>query len=116
MFSKILATFTTAAPTGVALRDLITGIGAALAVLGVLGFLTEEQVAELTKQAPALVTALGAVIYAGMSIYRILFKSSSDTAAAVAKKVDSKLDPTLPVVIMTPEQNKPNIVVQPVGK
>jgi hypothetical protein len=102
MLGKLLKPLTTAAPLGVATRDLVTGIGAILAMLGILGFLTDEQVAELTKQAPALLTALGTLIYVSMSIYRALFKSSSDKAAEVAKEVDAKIDPNSPVVIKTP--------------
>ena len=115
MFEKLLAPFTTAAPSGVALRDLITGAGAVIAVLGVLGFLTPEQVAELTKQAPGLLVAAGTLIYGGMSVYRILFKSSSDKAAEVARQVDAKIDPASTVVIKTPPGVK-DIEVKPVQK
>ena len=112
MLGKLFSPLTTAAPSGVALRDLITGVGAVIAMLGVLGFLTAEQVAELTKQAPSLLTAIGVVIYGAMSIYRVFTKSSSDKAAAAAKQIDTLLDPQEPVRIQTPGA-MPDILVMP---
>jgi len=112
MLSKLLTPFTTAAPVGVAMRDFITGIGAILAMLGVLGFLTDDQVAELTRQAPAVLTAIGTLIYGAMTIYRSLTKSSSDKAAEAAKQIDAKVPKEAQVVIKTPG-GRPDIVVQP---
>ena len=48
---------TTARPVGVAIRDGVVIIGSIIAVLGVLGLLSPEQVAELTQAAPAFMTA-----------------------------------------------------------
>lgn len=101
---------TTARPVGVAVRDGIVIVGSIIAVLGVLGLLTPEQVAELTQAAPALMTAIGAAITGGMSAYRILTKSHSDKAAEVAKEVDAKVPPAAPVEIKTPS-GVPDILV-----
>jgi hypothetical protein len=113
MFGKLTSIFTTAQPVGVATRDIITGLGAILAMLGVLGFLSEQQVQELTRQAPAVLTALGPVIYGGMTIYRTLFKSSSDVAAEVARQVDDRvIGQGTSAVVETPA-GLPNIEVRP---
>lgn len=101
---------TTARPVGVAVRDGVVVIGSIIAVLGVLGLLTPEQVAELTQAAPAFMTALGAVLAGGMSIYRVVTKSHSDKAAEVAKEVDAKVPAAAPVEIKTPP-GVPDIVV-----
>lgn len=101
---------TTARPVGVAVRDGIVIAGSIIAVLGVLGLLSPEQVAELTQAAPAFMTALGAVITGGMSIYRVVTKSHSDKAAEVAKEVDAKVPAAAPVEIKTPP-GVPDIVV-----
>ena len=112
---KLISIFTTAAPVGVATRDLVTAFGAILAMLGVLGLLSQEQVDELTKQAPVVFTALGTLIYAAMTIYRSFAKSSSNKAAAAAKEIDAKIPKADPVVIERPGYVA-NIVVPPDGK
>lgn len=104
--------FTTSAPIGVLMRDIALALGSVLTVLGVLGLLSDEQVRDLTEQAPVLFTALGAVIAAAVSIYRTVTKSSSDKAAEVAKQVDEKLPASETVVIRTPGKQA-DIVVPP---
>lgn len=106
--------FTTAAPTGVAVRDITVIVGAVITVLGVLGLLDEEQRKTLTEQAPELMTAVGTLITIGTSIYRVVTKSHSDKAAEVAKEIDAKIPEAEPVVIKTPS-HQPDIVVQPKG-
>lgn len=110
MFEKLLSPLTTATSLGVATRDLVMSVGAIITVLGVLGFLDEEQVKGLTEQVPTLLTALGAVAWAGVSIYRIVTKSSSDKAAEAGKKIDAELPAASPVVIRTPEGQSDIIV------
>jgi len=117
MLGKLLSPFTTAAPVGVALRDVVVALGALITLLGILGVLTPEQVKELQRivedvsgQWPALMTAFGFLLGAGMSIYRIVFKSSSDKAAEAGKQIDAKLAPEAKVEIVTPGSG-PNIVV-----
>lgn len=102
MLGKLFSPFTTAAPIGVVMRDIALAVGSILTVLGVLGLLSEEQVAALTEQAPVLFTSIGAVIAASVSVYRTITKSSSDKAHEVAKQVDQKVPPSAPVVITTP--------------
>ncbi|HTV67503.1 MAG TPA: hypothetical protein VMF90_03105 [Rhizobiaceae bacterium] len=115
MLEKLLSPLTTAKASGVVLRDAIVVVGSIIAILGMLGFLSPEQVEELTRQAPALLTALGTAIVAGMSIYRAVFKSSSDKAAVAAKEIDTKLPVNASVKIETPA-GQPDIVVTPAGK
>ncbi len=110
ILSTIFKPLTTAEPVGVVSRDLIVIVGSIIAVLGALGLLTPQQVAELTKQAPALMAAIGTIMVAGMSIYRAVFKSTSDKAAAAAKQIDAKLPKDAPVKIETPG-NAPDIIV-----
>lgn len=110
MLGKIFSPFTSATAGGVATRDVTMIIGAILAVLGVLGFLSEDQVKSLTEQAPVIFTAIGTVVTIGMSIYRIITKSSSDKAAEAAKEIDAKVPVSSPVEIVTPG-NAPNIIV-----
>lgn len=99
ILSTIFKPLTTATPAGVATRDLVVIVGSIIAVLGALGFLTPDQVAELTRQAPVLLTAIGTIMVAGMSLYRALFKSSSNKAAEVAKQVDKSIPKNVDVAI-----------------
>jgi len=117
ILTSILKPFTTAKAGGVVLRDVVIAVGSIIALLGILGVLTPQQVADLTKavedlsgQWPAIVAAFGTLMAVGMSIYRTLTKSSSDKAAEVAKEVDAKVPVASPVVIKTPE-GKPDIIV-----
>ena len=88
MLGKITSIFTTASSTGVALRYGSTIVGAILAILGVLGALSPEQVDELTRQMPILLSAIGGLVAAVVPIYATVTKSSSDKAAEIAKAVD----------------------------
>lgn len=110
MLEKILSPFTTAKASGVATRDITMMIGAILAILGALGFLTPEQVEALTSQAPVMFTAAGVILAGAVSTYRVLTKSSSDKAAEAAKKIDAELPASAKVEIVTPG-DKPNIIV-----
>ena len=101
--------FTTANSIGVVLRYLGTIIGALLAIAGILGVLTPEQIAEITQkvrdisaQLPELLTAIGALMAIVIPAYAAVTKASSDKAAEVAKEVDAKVPTESPVVIKTP--------------
>lgn len=107
-----LKLLTTAEPIGVATRDIVVIVGAALTVLGTLGLLTEEQVQTLTEQAPILLASLGAVMTVGMSVYRTITKSMSDRAAEVAKETDAAIPPSQTVTVKTPA-GEPDIKVGP---
>lgn len=114
---KLLSIFTTAAPIGVATRDIVVIIGAVLSMLGILGVLTPEEISQLraivddiTGNWPAIMASVGVITTAGMSVYRILRKSSSDKAAEAAKKIDAQVPKEASVVIKTPA-GKPDIVV-----
>jgi hypothetical protein len=117
MLEKLLKPFTTATGGGTIFRDVFIMIGTVIGLLGAIGVLTPEQAAELNKtvetlsgQWPALVAAIGAVMAAGMSIYRAIFMSSSNKAHEAAKEIDEKLPAKADVVIQTPG-NQPDIVV-----
>lgn len=109
MLGNLLKPFTTATAGGTVFRDVFIMISTMLGLLGMVGVLSPEQVEELKKivedlsgQWPAIMLALGTIGAAGMSIYRALFKSSSNKAAEVAKEVDAKIPPAETVVIKTP--------------
>lgn len=117
MWDALLKPFTTATAGGTVFRDAFIAVSSIVAVLGTLGVLGPEQVEALRQavdnisgQWPQIVTALGAVGAAGMSIYRALYKSSSDKAAEAAHQIDTQLAPAEPVVIKTPS-GQPDITV-----
>jgi hypothetical protein len=115
MLGKLLTPFTTAAPIGVAIRDVAVSLGVILATLGTLGMLSAEQVDQFrsyleTITDPTVIAAFGVLLGAGTSIYRIVAKSMSDKAAEVAKEVDAKIPKADPVEIKTPGPG-PNITV-----
>lgn len=91
MFEKILTPITTAAATGVAFRYISTIAASLLAMLGIMGWLSAEQVAGLTKAIPELLAAVAAVWAIAVPIYAMVTKSSSDPAAEVAKQADAIL-------------------------
>jgi len=100
---------TTATSIGVAVRYLTSIVGAVVAILGALNWLTPQQVEALTQQVPVLVAAVAALVAAVVPAYAIITKSFSDKAAEVAKAVD-KAPPTSDVLIETPG-NMPNIKI-----
>ena len=102
MLKSITGIFTTAAPVGVATRDLTVIIGAMLTLIGVFGFLTPEQVEAIRQEVPGLLAALGAVAMAGTSVYRIVAKSLSDQAAEAAKEMDRKAAQGVSTDVKTP--------------
>lgn len=117
MLETLLRPLTTARAGGVVFRDAFIAVGSIIALLGVVGVLSPEQVAELKRiiedisgQLPAILAALGAIMTAGMSVYRAVYKSSSDKAAEVAAKVDASVPPSKTVHIKTPD-GVPDIVV-----
>lgn len=112
MFSKLFNPLTTATSVGVAIRYLTTIVGSVLAILGVMGWLSPEQSAELERLVPELLGALGALAALAVSVYAVITKSSSDKAAEAAKQIDAKVPKHDPVVIKTPGDG-PNIVVPP---
>lgn len=117
MLEKLLKPFTTSTAGGTAFRELYQLVTALITILGILGWLSQDQVTALLAQlktlaSPEMVAAVGAILFALMSIYRIFFKSSSDKAAEVAKKVDAEIPAAASVVIQTPV-GQPDIVVKP---
>lgn len=88
MLKHILTPFTTASSIGVAIRYTSTIIGAIVTILGFLGWLTPEQVEQLTQAMPELATAIGALVMAGIPVYAIITKAFSDKAAAAARVID----------------------------
>lgn len=108
---------TTATSLGVATRYAITIIGAIVTILGILGWLTAEQVKDvmqkvqdISAQLPALLAAVAGLVTLAAPIYAMLTKSSSDKAAKAAKQIDLKIPPSQDVVIQTPV-DVPDIVV-----
>lgn len=109
MLDKLLSPLTTARPIGTVIRDLFVALGAVVAILGIIGILSPEQVTAIRQQidvvsgqAPALVLAIGVLLTAVTSILRTLKFSSSDKAAEAAKAIDKEIPPSAPVVIQTP--------------
>lgn len=101
---------TTATSVGVAIRYAITIAGTILAILGILGWLTPQQVDVLSTKVPELLGAIGALVAAIIPLYAALTKSSSDKAASAAKEIDKQIPANSDVVIQTP-QGVPDIVV-----
>ncbi len=108
---------TTATSIGVALRYLITIAGSVLAILGIVGWLTPDQVQELSQkvqdisaQLPGLVAAVSGIVAIAIPAYATITKSSSDKAAEAAKEIDKNLPADAAVIIKTPA-NVPDIVV-----
>lgn len=99
---KIYNPLATASSIGVATRYVLTIASTIITILGILNWLTPEQVAALSKQVPELVGAFSALVVAALPLYAIITKSSSDKAAEIAKKVDEKVPESAPVVIQTP--------------
>ncbi len=112
MLAKVTSIFTTAAPTGVSLRYLGVILGSMLTLIGIMGWLTPEQVTALQNEVPGFVSALGTLGTAVIAIYAVVTKSSSDKGAEVAKQVDAKIPADAPVVVKTPAGQQ-DIVVQP---
>lgn len=115
MLEKLFKPFTTSSATGVTVRDITAYIGAIIAVLGILGWLSPEQIDALKAQVdtltdPKILTAIGLLLSSVVSVYRIFFKSSSDKAAGAAKAIDKEVAPDATVVIKTPD-GQPDIVV-----
>lgn len=110
MLSKILAPLTTATSAGVALRYLTAMAGSILAILGILGWLSPEQVEALSKQVPDLLAAIGGLAAILIPIYATLTKSSSDKAAEAARAIDREVPAQATVLIKTPA-GQPDIVV-----
>lgn len=113
MLQKIFKPFVTATVTGVSTRYATVIISTLLTFAGLLGWLTAEQIAALKESVPTLVTAVAALVAAGIPVYAAITKSSSDKAAEAAKQIDQKLPKDEPVVIQTPDPHKPNIFVPP---
>lgn len=119
MFEKLTNPLTTASSLGVALRYIGTIVSSIVAILAIMGWLTPDQVAEITRkveaisgQVPGLVAAVSGLIAMLIPLYAILTKSSSDKAAEAAKQIDKQIPPSAPVEIVTPGA-APNIVVPP---
>lgn len=102
MLGKLLTPFTTAAAYGTATRYITVIATTALAVLGLLGVLSQDKVDTLRGQVPELVAAVSGLVALLIAAYGTVTKSSSDKAAEVAKKVDEQIAPDMPVIIKTP--------------
>lgn len=110
MLKKILSPFTTATAGGVVTRYATIILSTALTILGLLNWLSPEQIEALRGSIPDFVEALSALVGVAVVIYGVITKSSSDKAAEAAKQIDAKLPPDAPVKIETPGP-QPNIVV-----
>lgn len=109
MFEKLLTPFTTATAGGTVFRDAFIAVGIILSMLGTIGWLDTEQVIALQKavedlsgQWPAILALFGVLSSIGMTIYRALFKSSSNRGAALAKKTDAEIPPNVSVKVEAP--------------
>jgi hypothetical protein len=102
IFGQLLTPLTTATAAGVTVRYTTTIVASVLAILGVLGWLSAEQVETLSKQVPELIGAIAALIAVAIPIYAAWTKSSSDKAAEVAKQIDEKIPPKDTVTVKTP--------------
>lgn len=98
-----------------AIRYAITIAGTILAILGILGWLSPQQVDALSTKVPELLGAIGALVAAIIPLYAAVTKSSSDRAASAAKEIDKQIPASAPVVIQTP-QGVPDIVVPAASK
>lgn len=107
---SLASIFTTSAPIGVTMRYLGLILGGMLTVLGIVGWLSAEQIAELRAQIPDLTAAIGALMTAVIAIYGIIRKSHSDKAAEAAKAIDAEIPPEQPVIVKTPS-GRPDIVI-----
>lgn len=123
MLGKLLAPFTTARASGVAFRDVFIMVGVLIGALGSLGVLSPEQVAGLRRavedisgQWPQIMLALGTLMTVGMTIYRAVFKSSSDKAAEAGKRIDAEVPKDDAVVIKTPPGTPDIVVLPPSGR
>lgn len=110
VLEKLLSPFTTATSAGVALRYITVIISSALAVAGILGLLSPEQIEALNHQVPELLSAVAGLVAIFMTIYATITKSSSDKAAEAAKQIDAKVPPNVAVEIKTPG-NMPDIKI-----
>lgn len=117
MLKTLLSPFTTATSAGVTIRYVITIISSVLTILGILGWLTPDQVqalarkvAEISEQLPGLLAAVSGLIAVLVPVYAAVTKASSDKAHEVAKKVDEEIPAGASVTIKTPE-GVPDIVV-----
>lgn len=110
MLGKLLSPFTTATSAGVALRYITVIISSALAVAGILGLFSPQQLEVLNQEVPKLVSALAGLITVIITAYATITKSSSDKAAEAAKQIDAKVPPNVAVEIKTPG-NMPDIKI-----
>jgi len=103
---------TSATSVGVAIRYAATIAATVVTILGILNWLSPQQVAELSRQVPELFGAIAALITALIPLYAMITKSHSDKAAAVAKAVDAAIPAAQAVIIPTPD-GIADIIVQP---
>lgn len=102
ILKTIMNPFTTATSLGVALRYISAIVGGVVTILGVLGALSPAQQEAITTAMPTLLTAFGAIVMAGVPLYAMFTKSSSNKAAEVAKQIDALVPPTAVVEVKTP--------------
>lgn len=110
LLSPIFKPFTTATAGGVNTRYLTLIATTVLTFIGVLKWLSPEQIEELKGLLPQFVEAIAAAIGLAVYAYGVLTKSSSDKAAEAAKEIDAKLAPAEKVEIVTPGTGA-NIVI-----
>jgi fumarate reductase subunit D len=78
MLTKLLTPLTTATAGGVALRYATSIVASIIALLGVLGLLTPDQVESLTRLVPELFAAVAALVAVVIPLYATLTKSRPD--------------------------------------
>lgn len=110
MLDKLLKPFTSPTAGGVTTRYLTVILSTIVSVLGILKYLDAEQIEFIKTSIPAFVEALSTLIAVGTAIAAAIYKSSSETAEAVAKKVDAGLPDKGEVVVKTPANEKDIVV------
>jgi hypothetical protein len=83
--------FTTPSTIGVATRYITVIITTALTVIGMLKWLSPEQVQELSDMLPSLIEAVTGLITIITAAYAVATKARSEKGDAVAKEVDAKI-------------------------
>lgn len=106
--------FTSPTSVGVFTRYFTVIVTTVLTVMGVMNWLTQEQIDTILGMMPSFVEALSGFITLGITVYAVVTKARSEKADAVAKEVDEKIPVADPVVIQTPK-GQPDIVVPAKG-
>lgn len=94
--------FTSPNSVGVLTRYLSVIITTVISVLGLMNWMTPEQVQEIKGMIPAFLEAFTAVVALGIPIYAAITKAMSERGLEVAKETDAKVPPDMPVIVKTP--------------